>query len=156
MPPILTDAQIQELIDEPKPLPDDYEARLTPKPARGHTERDLHITGTSGNHFEIRIRQAVQDPFDFSVILMYHVPGSNVCIRLRRYNGSHEHTNPIERTKLDGFHIHKATERYQALGPVPDKYAELTTAHFDLRSALARMLADCGFVMPIIHQALLC
>lgn len=66
--------------------------------------------------------------------------------RLVRYNGkSHAHTNTIENESFYGFHIHRATERYQELGGREDTYAELTDAYKNFDGALACMFRDCGF-----------
>jgi len=64
---------------------------------------------------------------------------------LRRYNGPHEHTNSIEGTTLNDFHFHTATERYQKLGAKEDSFAEVTSRHWNLDSAIKCLLEDCGF-----------
>ena len=97
----------------------------------------------------IALRQAVPNPLNFSVILMHRLPGYTTLFHLRRYNGKHgEHTNEIEGNKIDDFHIHMATERYQLLGGDAESYAEVTSRHWDLGSAVRCMLEDCGFDPP--------
>ena len=92
----LTDDEIQALLHEPKRLPEDYSTRLRPKPKRGHTEAELVVQGDAGSEFRVVIRRSNRNRLDFSVILIYRVPGSTKVLRLRRYNGkSHQHTNPL-------------------------------------------------------------
>jgi len=83
---------------------------------------------------------------DFSVILGYELPRIRRIFRLRRYNGKHEHTNPIERNSFYGFHIHQATERYQTFGRgVEDHFAEPTSRYYSLETAINCLLNDSGF-----------
>jgi hypothetical protein len=144
---ILTDAAIQELIAESKPIP----AGLHPltKKAVEHNRshrREFEITGANGGAFVLSTRENLLNPMDFSVILSYKMPGFNTIFRLRRYNGkSHIHTNTIENETVRGFHIHAATERYQRRGSKEDSFATTTTRYFDLESAVKCMLTDCGF-----------
>jgi hypothetical protein len=67
---------------------------------------------------------------------------------LRRYNGKHTHSNILENDRFHAFHIHVATERYQRAGFDEDHFAERTTRHYDLKSAIDRLLTDCGFAPP--------
>ena len=149
MPNELSDQDITRLLAERKPLPEDYQSRLQLRAKSGHKERELDITGDDGSDFQLIIRQSLFNVLDFSVILGYSMPGSNVLFRLRRYNGrSHEHTNRIERNTFYDFHIHAATERYQAAGYEEDHYAESTGRFADLSEAIQCMLQDCAFELP--------
>jgi hypothetical protein len=149
MPIQLSDPDITALLAEPKPLPDDYQSRLQLRPKSGHKERELDVIGAGGSDFQMIIRQSLFNPLDFSVILGYLMPGSNVLFRLRRYNGrSHEHTNRIEGNTFYEFHIHTATERYQVAGYAEDHYAETTDRFADLSGAIQCMLQDCAFEVP--------
>jgi hypothetical protein len=96
MPVQLSDPDITVLLAEPKSLPADYQSQLQLRPKSGHKERELDVTGSAGSDFQLIIRQSLFNPLDFSVILGYLMPGSNVLFRLRRYGRSHEHTNRIE------------------------------------------------------------
>jgi len=150
---ILSDEEIARLIQEKKPLPQDYRARIQVRPKRGHKERELDFYGGAGSEFRLILRQSVFNPLDFSVILAYRVPKSNQLFRLRRYNGkSHEHTNRIEGNKFYDFHIHYATERYQDIGAREDTYAETTDRFADFQQAIICMLSDCGFESPFDPQ----
>ncbi len=149
MPIVLSDSEIQNLINEPKPLPENYCKHIHLKPKRGHKEFELDIDGIDGTKFRVILRQSSVDAFDFSAILAYHVPKTNVLFRLRRYNGkSHEHTNKLEKEKFFGFHIHQATERYQSSGMREDEYAIPTDSYANLDDALRCLFKDCSFEMP--------
>ena len=149
MPVRLTDDEVARLIAERKPLPADYQAKMQVRPKRGHKERELGAVGTNGGEFRVILRQSSHNPFDFSAILAYLVPGTNQLFRLRRYNGkSHEHSNPIEKESFYDFHVHEATERYQEIEKREDTYATASDRFSDLTSAVACMVADCAFELP--------
>ena len=146
---VLSESDIASLLAEAKPLPLDYQSRLQPRPKFGHKERELDVSGVGGSDFQLIIRQSLFNPLDFSVILGYLVPETNVLFRLRRYHGrSHEHTNRIEGNTFYDFHIHTATERYQTAGFEEDHYAESSGRFADLSGAIQCMLQDCAFEIP--------
>jgi len=146
---IYSDQEIDALIKEQKPLPQNFISGIHFRRKLGHKEYDLDIKGENGNIFRIILRQNASTPLDFSVILGYLPVNTSIIFRLRRYNGkSHEHTNKIEKSKFYNFHVHKATERYQSIGEDEDKYAEPTDRFYDFYSALQCMLNDCGFITP--------
>lgn len=145
----IDELKITQLLAERKILPNDYLTLIQVRPKRGHSERELLVKGENGSEFSLILRQSEYNKLDFSVILAYLVPKTNVLFRLRRYNGkSHEHTNPQEGEKFFAFHIHIATERYQQSGMREDTYAEQTTAYSDLNGAIKCMVNDCGFIIP--------
>jgi hypothetical protein len=144
----LSDAEIDSLIREPKNTPSNLFPLTKLIERDKHKRRDYGVASLSGNEFVIAVRQSTLDTLNFSAILGYKMPGYNTVFRLRRYNGKHEHTNSIERTKLDDFHIHTATERYQLRGLREDFFAEVTARHWNLDSALRCLLEDCGFDPP--------
>lgn len=150
---LLTDADIQRLVYEPKPLPENYRDRVRLKAKRGHKEAEVQATGLDGSTFRLILRQSKLDPLDFSVIVGYEMPNTNVLFRLRRYNGkSHEHTNKIEQRTFFDYHIHQATQRYQEHGMSEDAYAEPTDRYADVDSALQCALQDCRFELPLGAQ----
>jgi len=143
---ILSDDEIDALIKEPKTTP----AGLVPLARlienNRHTRRDFDVQSISGSEFVILVRQSMINPaLDFSAILGYRKPGFNTVFRLRRYNGKHLHTNSIEGVTLNDFHFHTATERYQKRGAKEDSFAEVTSRHWSLDSAIRCLLEDCGF-----------
>jgi hypothetical protein len=112
---LLTDAEIAVLIQEVKPVESGYLSKVQLKPKRGHKERELDIVGADGSEFRLILRQSLLNALDFSAILSFTPTSTTQLFRLRRYNGkSHEHTNQIERETFYDFHLHFATERYQA------------------------------------------
>lgn len=150
MPITYSHQELAAFIQERKPLPANWRSQFLTKLKRSHKEEHLVLTGDSGNTFRVIIRQNLLNPLDFSVILAVQVPHSNEIFRLRRYNGgSHEHTNHIEKVKFVGFHIHSATERYQAEALVPDDgYAEPTNRYNELNGALQCLFDDANFEEP--------
>jgi hypothetical protein len=140
-----TDVEISALIRERKPLPDDYKARMQLRQKRGHSERELEIIGEDHTRFQLIVRQSISNVFDFSVILAVLPLGSNQLFRICRYNGRHQHTNRIEGDSFFGFHIHRATERYQDLGAWEDGFAEVTDRYSDFETAFRCMIFDNTF-----------
>lgn len=149
MPVRLTDTEIADLVATPKPLPIGSELGEPRTTRRGHREA-FRNAETPRGFFQIRVRQNPQNPFDFSAILLYRLPGTNVFFRLRRYNGnSHDHTNAIEGNVIeDQFHIHYATERYQERDLREDGYAEATSRFGDLSTAIDCLALDCKVLLP--------
>ena len=142
---VLSDAQISAYVSEPKELPANFLSRAYPKSKRGHKESELAVAGSSGSEYRLIFRLSIINPLDFSAILAVRLPNSTRLFRLRRYNGkSHEHTNRIERATFFGFHIHKATERYQDMGLDEDAYAEPTDRYSDYSTAVQCLVEDCG------------
>ena len=150
---IFSDQEIYHLIQERKPLPDDYRTKIQIRPKLGHKERELDIKGADGGDYRLILRQSIFNPLDFSVILVYRPPKSNQFFRLQRYNGkSHEHTNPIEGETFYDFHIHQATEKYQEIGAREDTFAKPTDRFADFQQAITCILIDCGFEKPLDSQ----
>lgn len=53
-----------------------------------------------------------------------------------------------ERKPFYDFHIHTATERYQASGLREDSFAESSDRFSDIDGAVRCLLNDCGFDVP--------
>lgn len=106
MAPILTDSEVLQLIQEEKIFPKEYNSLFQMKEKKGHREQELTLKRIDGSLFKIILRQSRINILDFSVILGYMPPKSNIMFRLRRYNGkSHEHTNVIEKAVFYDFHM---------------------------------------------------
>jgi hypothetical protein len=148
---VLSDTAINDLITESKTLASDFLARARLRPKRGHEEAEIVVSGNAGSVFHILLRRSRIDPLDFSAILAYAPSGTNRLFRLRRYNGrSHEHTNKLEGERLPlTFHIHYATQRYQAAGFQEDAYARPTDRYTNLEQALECLVNDCAFELPV-------
>ncbi len=149
MPVNYSDNQIADMVQERKPLPENYLSRMQLREKRGHKERELDVDGVSGAHYRLILRQSDFNVLDFSIILAVNPAESSQLFRLRRYNGKHgEHTNLLEGHTFYDFHIHQATERYQQNGAREDAFAEPTNRYADFHTALECMLRDCGFELP--------
>ena len=123
------------------------------KEKKGHKEHELTIKRNDGSLFKVILRQNSINVLDFSVILGYIPPKSNLLFRLKRYNGkSHEHTNSIEKVVFFNFHIHLATLRYQEAGLREDGYAEVSDAYADIYSAMDSLIKDCNIILPDDEQ----
>jgi len=144
---VFSDTDIMAMLSEPKLIP---EARApTWKTKSGHKERDVAMRGESGRDYEVRLRQSLVNPLDFSIIVSTVVERTGQVFRLRRFNGkSHQHANKLEGTApFYDFHIHTATERYQSSGHREDHFAEVTTAYGNIRGALAHALGVCSITV---------
>lgn len=155
----LTDEEIQNLIQEPKLFKFDFNSFLSKaKEKLGHKENEFIIDRSDGSKFRIMVRQSIHNPLDFSIILGYLKPNSNMLIRLKRYNGkSHEHQNKLEKTdRFYNFHIHLATERYQKSGQhKPEHFAEPTDRYSDIHSAWLCFVQDCNINFPNSNMQIL-
>jgi hypothetical protein len=154
---LLTDEAISSLIAERKPIPEGLQPLTRLVERNLHMRREYDFTcSTTGNSFVIKIRRSMLNPFDFSAILGYQLPGVNTIFLLRRYNGkSHFHTNHLdENVRFRAFHIHTATERYQKISDKVEHFAEITTRYADLDGAIECLLTDCGFRAPIEESPL--
>lgn len=68
---MLSDSQIQALIDDIKPFYSKNlnEIRLKNKENRAYREYDLNLKSNSGNNFRLRIRENTLNIFDFSAAI---------------------------------------------------------------------------------------
>jgi hypothetical protein len=113
-----------------------------------HEEAQFDIKVGDDDTIIVMMRKNLINPLDFSVILGY-IPKDHLnIIRLRRYNGVHEHTNKLEGERFRGFHIHYATQRYQAAGWDIDNYAEATDKYTTVDEALEIYFNECNFIRP--------
>lgn len=142
---IFSDQEITALIKEHKVLTNERRNKFRKTTYRGNDEYRLNVTGEKGNEFQVIVRMSVFNKLNFSVILGVKVPPPKKFFRLKRYNGNHEHTNTIEDEKINGFHIHTATERYQVNSVREEDYAELTECYTDVNGALKCLFADANF-----------
>ena len=147
----MTDEEIQRLLQEVK--------RPVGRPRRsvGFGERfDVNLTGAdTETAYVLYGRQNSEVPEDFRVGLRIRRADSADRL-LRTYNGeAHSHNNPLEGERLPkGFHIHTATQRYQARRNRLDGYAEVTDRYNDLRGALSAMLVDCHIAGLTVEELL--
>ena len=149
MEPIFSDQEITALIKERKVLSGNRRNKFRKTTHRGNDKYRLSVTGKDGNEFQVIVRISVFNKLNFSVILGVKVPPPKKFFRLKRYNGDyHEHTNTIEDEKVNGFHIHTATERYQVNSVREETYAEPTERYTDVNGVLKCLFADANFEDP--------
>ena len=74
-----TDLEIEELLRERKPLPQNWRNRLSSRLKRGHREGSIDCTGADGNVFRLILRRNRVNHLDFSVILRCRFPCQIVC-----------------------------------------------------------------------------
>jgi hypothetical protein len=155
MPRIISQAEIERLLAEPKKLPRNWEARLKPTYRDDSVQgrRTFKFDGDNGTKFCINVRDNQRILLDFSIILQF-IDSDKCGYILTRFNGKHpsEHTNKYERKHaLDNakfrnrFHVHYATERYQTEGFPIDGYAETTNRYYSFDSALRVFVNTNGF-----------
>ena len=155
---LLTDQEIQSLLSEGKPLPDNWRSRLRTraKTDMRFTHRDLEIKGENDRTFRVILRQSTLNNLDFSIILTF-VDTDGQEYRLTRFNGRHpsQHTNKVERdlgkrnhSFRNVFHVHTATERYQIAGYKIDGFAEPTAEFNSFESALELFVRRNGLHAP--------
>jgi hypothetical protein len=152
----LEDAEIARLIRLSKELPKNWDRRLHKMRADvnfRHSRASI-IVSTSDGDFRIGLRQNRMEKEDFSVVFSFLSKAKDSqWFRLKRYNGRHPplgiHKNRIEKTRIEGFHIHTATLRYQQRTSKEEGFAEPTTAYVDMWTAVEFMIAECGFIKPI-------
>ncbi|MFN0280170.1 MAG: hypothetical protein ACKVRN_16455 [Pyrinomonadaceae bacterium] len=144
-----TDSEIADLLEESKSVGIPLSQIGSPfKEKRGHNEYDLTIRRSAGGEFKVIIRQAMENPLAFSVILGYVPKEKTEVFILRRYNGkNHRHGNRLEKdVPFYDFHIHTATERYQMEAMNEETYAEATDRYGDLNGAIDCLISDCNIV----------
>ena len=141
---IITDRRITALINERKIIPDNS-SNFTKRKNRGSNEHILNIKREEGNKFQIIVRVSISNSRNFSVILGVKAISRKKLFHLKRYNNNcHQHTNTIEDEEISGFHIHTATERYQAKGKNEDSFAEPTRRYNDVNEALKCLFIDAN------------
>lgn len=155
---VLSDQEIDALIGEAKPLPENWQTRLRLRQKQHYQqeERELTVQSQTGKQYRLVARRSRQNQLDFSIMLVFE-DDDGAEYRLVRYNGLHpsRHTNRLERESGvahsrfgPDFHIHRATERYQRAAYAIDGYAEVTDRYADFGSALEAFFNDCGFRRP--------
>jgi hypothetical protein len=159
---ILTDDEIEALLREPKRLPADWQSILQPRRRVRflHKEKSIDLRGEWGNNFILYVRSSSLNPLDFSVILVI-LDKDGTEYRLLRANGKHasRHTNLWEKgrglspSRLPvGFHVHKATQRYQEEGFRIDGYAETCQEYETLEQAVHYVVKEANAVLPAGSQ----
>lgn len=145
--PILSEEHIRRLLSCTKYLPDgvrrlyDYNAM---KPKNGNYKHSMKLHSDEGD-FTVAIRQLIDDPLAFSVVLMYESKGYRYI--LTRYNGDHgRHYNPMSDDYVEGCHIHRITEECQRSSHKDECFAEATDRYRTLEEAVRVFMQDVNVV----------
>lgn len=113
--------------------------------------REIHLEGEDGRSYRLLVQNEGMLKFHIQILSVFH-ENWEVLIR---YDYSAAHINLLEgknHRRIDGFHIHRLTERYyqaheeRRMIPV-DGYAEMTDAYHDLRSAWAYARRELNIVL---------
>lgn len=133
---VIADAIVERIIREPKYISGKVNPHeLSPSEKEGFLMKTVKLE-CDAYDCRMMIRQCMDRPSNFSVILVYKDFNKNDHVILR-LNGNHgRHKNRIEGDVISGPHIHKMTERYQVRTTHPDGYAEATDKYTDLTGAI--------------------
>ena len=142
---MLTDDQIQELIEVPKQI-------VVRSPANGYREDngnwrcDLDMFDEDGyREFRVFVRQNMRFMRNFSIGLRYEAHEGNLTtITLARYNGPHGETSRSEDGHYALSHIHYLTEDEISHGHFQpqEKMRTLTTRYASFEEALRAFFED--------------
>lgn len=132
---IITDKMAQEIIDEPKYISNEDLSIDNLKISADGAHYRKTIPLECEHECCIEIRQSVDRPVNFSILLRYTDKSKKNYV-IVRFNGNHgSHINKLTKEKISGPHIHKITEKYQLNTSHPDGYASATCEYIDLRGA---------------------
>lgn len=153
---MLTDDDVLRMLQTGKRIHGGFRAQILRMNLAGNTSHrrsSSAVKGDDGKAYWVKLRQSIENVFDFSVILVVEYDGRQLI--LRRYNGrSHEHKNPIEKNRFYDYHIHTASQRYHERGFSPECYAERTDRYATIAEAVDCLLQDCGFYYDASATAL--
>lgn len=137
---VLPDSLVDKIIKEPKFVSiKDLEKDFIISKRGEHREKSIAL-GCETYECSMKIRQTIDKPDNFSVILVFKDSNRNYRPILR-LNGNHgTHCNRLERELIRGPHIHKITEKYQEMTNHPDGYAVATDRYTNLHEAIAVFL----------------
>ncbi len=146
---MLTDREIQELIQSPKKIKER-------NPDRGYSEGDGHRRcnlvleddSGGGGIFSVFIRQNTFFIENFSIGLVYKKDKEVGSITLIRYNGPHGETSRDEDGHYAKSHIHRviAEEVRSGIMQPQEKHREITEKYSIFEEALNAFLVDVGIV----------
>ena len=114
---------------------------------------DFRMFVSYKNEYEIRDIDSIID--DFSIGLGVVNPLTSRTFMLLRYDGiTSNHYNKIERTSISGFHIHRATERYQRRGMNACSFAVETDQYSNINEAFKCIVFDANIAICNNNQQL--
>ncbi len=133
---MIPDSLVDKIMKEPKFVSKkDLETGYIISKRGEHREKNI-VLECEAYECSMRVRQTIDKPDNFSVILVFKDSNRNYRPILR-LNGNHgTHCNRLERELICGPHIHKITEKYQKRTNHPDGYAVATDRYTDLHEAI--------------------
>ena len=139
---MLTDEEVSKIIGAEKYIKHAIDLGSLPRSPNGRFRSKKYDLVCEEYECRMVIRQNIDRPCNFSVILVYRDPSAG-DVTVVRYNGDHgSHRNRLEKETIKGPHIHRMTERYQLHSTHPDGYAVATDAYSDLGGAVELFLRD--------------
>lgn len=137
---IISDEKVDEIMRAPKYIDPSIDVRdLSLSKDGSYYTKNIALSCNYPCH--MKIRQTVDRPLNFSVILTHERKSGNYV--LVRYNGNHgSHTNRLTKETINGPHIHYITEEYQRRTTHPDGYAISTDKYTDINGAIAAFMED--------------
>lgn len=137
----MTDETIRVLIELPKFIEKAEQNKLlSRKQENAYTRAQAALVCESEYTFMLHIRESLDDPMDFSVILSTASPDTGTFNLIRCNGGSVPHRNHIEKNRIYGPHIHLATERYIQLQREAEAFARPTADYTSCSGALKYIL----------------
>lgn len=135
----LSQAEIDELTTYQKRV---INPSSRPKTEGRHIRRDYQVASLDGRHeFVLFTRQSTMIAENYSAGLRWRSKTGEEVILMRCNGPGHPHNNAIERTRFELHrHVHRATERYLAVGRKAESFAEVTDAYHTLDGALHHLL----------------
>lgn len=138
---VLTDAELQKLIDTPKKMSTKgLKKLLERKEENAYKRSDIELSSEVKHSFYLRIRESLDDPTDYSAILSIKLKTGETFNLVRCNGSSHNHKNRIEKNNLYGTHIHVATERYIENGYQPEAFAEESAEYNNINEAIEYLM----------------
>ena len=154
--PILSDQQIQDLLDLPKAIARKTPAREVYREENNQKRCDLELEALSDNgaKFFVFIRQSSKFIENFSIGLRYQTNIKSLgTITLIRYNGPHGESSRQPDGHYAKSHIHRITARALASGnkEPQENYREITDRYSTFEQALTAFFDDLNVVDYVRH-----
>lgn len=108
-----------------------------------HKETNVELQSEDNRYrFTVFIREHTELLENFTIGLVFHPEDGDSKI-IVRYNGNHgRHTNQISKEIVDGFHIHKLTQKALELGMKGENQATHTNTYASARDAMFCFFKD--------------
>jgi len=151
---IISDVERDELIKSiKKPVSKVSSIIMKKKSSMKYREFEMALFDSENRQYKMIIRRNIIDQFDFSILLRYFHKDAKLWRTLVRYNGCHIHVNKLEKKKIECFHVHKITEKYQKADFREEGFAELTQSYCSYDTAINQFIKNNNVKnIPFIPQ----